>query len=382
MHNRTKLVTEQDFKELSGIVGNFDFEFIAPFVIISQDVDLSQVMGERMLSRLLDGYVLGDLNPLEQKLLDTYVVPTIVQFSLYRGLTNLLFKYDNSGIVKRNSENGTAAELGEVSFMADQAKTLAESYGKRLRDYLLANSGSYPEFKTEFIGEIEPADTPSFTGGMWLGRSSICDVVDTNNQPIPPDDNSISNLRFVGNPGIIETETLVDNPLFDWDATGTPVGLVMSDNQGGSWVVESKPFTLPTHYEFQTPTKVTWTLSGSNVDAIVTSTVWIYPAFWGVSDDGIITTNELLFSNKLLVETAPTYTPHMVVPNSKFGFIAVHKGYTGKIYSTWYIDQYNNGQIGQFDFIKYQGILSYGADEYDVYVWNYASEVNNVIKFE
>jgi len=93
---------------------------------------------------------------------------------MYRGLNFLLFKPDNSGVSKRNPENGTAAELNETSFLADSEKTVAESYGKRLADYLDANAALYPQYKTEIDGQINPMNTPSFSGGMSLGNSISC----------------------------------------------------------------------------------------------------------------------------------------------------------------------------------------------------------------
>lgn len=175
MHSRIKLVTETDFKELSGIVGNFDFKFIEPFVIIAQDIDLSAIVGESLLDAVLEGFDTTSLNAAETKLLEKYIVPAVIQWSLSRGLTNMLFKYDNSGIVKRNSENGSSADLNEVSFMADQSKILAESYASRLQDYLKANEGLFPEYAAELAGQIKPTDSPSFTGGLYLGIQDNCD---------------------------------------------------------------------------------------------------------------------------------------------------------------------------------------------------------------
>ena len=175
MISRAILVSECHFKSDSGVVGQFDYDFLLPFVKISQDLDLSEIMGQALLNRLYQGVTDNDLNAEETLLLDEYVRPVVVHFALFRGMNNLVFKISNSGLEKRNSENGTAAELNESSFLADQEKTIAESYARRLADFLCAHTEDYPEYDTESDGEIEPNTHARFSGGLWLGRSNECD---------------------------------------------------------------------------------------------------------------------------------------------------------------------------------------------------------------
>ena len=178
MHNRIKLVEDDIFKQLSPIVGDFHMEYIYPFLYISQDVDISQLMGQRLLSRIIDGKANDNLNAEEYILLDQYITPALVHFTMARAMTHMLIKVDNSGLVKRSTETGYSAEMGEVSYLADNEKTVAQSYGKRLKDYLEANKDLYKEYKQEFHGEITVEDTPSFTGGLWLGKRA-CDTYET-----------------------------------------------------------------------------------------------------------------------------------------------------------------------------------------------------------
>lgn len=169
MKTKCVLISACHFKENSPIVGNFDYDFILPFIKAATDIDISELTGESMLIRICEGVIAEDLNDNEVILLEEYIQPSLVHFAMYRGMNFLLVKPDNSGLVKRNSENGTAIELNESSFLADQEKTVAESYGKRLKDYLEANKDLYPEYKQEIEGQIKPSDTPSYSGGLYLG---------------------------------------------------------------------------------------------------------------------------------------------------------------------------------------------------------------------
>lgn len=170
MNNKILIVKEATFREYSNLVGDYDMSFINPFQYIALDLFVSQITGESLLTRLEDGTVADDLSADETKLVEDYIQPVIIHYTMSEAFNNLLFKVENSGIVKRNSENGTAAELTETSFLADSEKRLAQSYGTRLRDYLNANKDLFPEYKQEIDGEIEPNITATVSGGMWLGK--------------------------------------------------------------------------------------------------------------------------------------------------------------------------------------------------------------------
>lgn len=174
MISKSILVPSCTFKSQSPIVGNFDYEFILPFLRIAQDIDISERTGERLLKYIEQGVVDSTLSADDVILLEEYIQPTAIHFAMSRAYTNLLFKPDNSGIVRRNSENGASAEMSEAAFLQDQEKTVAESYGRRLVDYLNANEAKYAAYRTETDGEIKPADTPSFTGGLFLGTTNEC----------------------------------------------------------------------------------------------------------------------------------------------------------------------------------------------------------------
>lgn len=174
MLTKVILLSDCTFKELSPIVGNFSYEYLVPFVRIATDIDISEIIGEKMLKKLEAGVATepDSLNSQEQLLLIDYIQPALVHLAMARAYTNLLFKPDSSGIVKRDSENGTSADMNEASFLQDQEKVIGQSYSKRLKDYLEANRELYPEYNTEVPGEIKPSDTPSFNGGLWLGISN------------------------------------------------------------------------------------------------------------------------------------------------------------------------------------------------------------------
>jgi hypothetical protein len=179
------LIGEDKFKELSGVVGNFDYEYITPFIIIAQDLKATDLIGERFMSELqedtLDCCIGGD----NERFLEKYLQPFLVHEALSLGLNQMVFKAENSGLVKRDTDNGTSAELNESSFLADQEGTIADAYGRKMRVYLEANADLYPAFKQEFLGETSPQNTPSFSGGLYVGNG-VVRALDNNDRPTPP----------------------------------------------------------------------------------------------------------------------------------------------------------------------------------------------------
>ena len=180
MNNNIELVTDATFRLYSPLVGDFNMDFVKPFQYIAVDLYISQLLGEKLLARIEAGTVAGDLNAAETKLMEHYIQPTIIHYTMSEAYNHLLFKAENSGVVKRDSEHGTAAELTETSFLADSEKRIAQSYATRLKDYLNANEDLFAEYKTEIEGEIEPSATASIAGGMWLGAGFNCDNTSTN----------------------------------------------------------------------------------------------------------------------------------------------------------------------------------------------------------
>ena len=386
MRSNTKLITDNDFKTLSGIVGNFDFDYIAPFVYIAQDIDLSERIGEALLIRIIEGVQLTNLNAFEQGLLDSYIVPAVVQWSVSRGLTNMLFKYDNSGVIKRNSENGYAAELGEVSFMADQAKTLGESYGKRLRDFLEANYINYPEFATEVLGQIKPEQTPSFTGGLWLGGKTCGNITlsgGTGGGVLPPvTTDKISNLQVQGYTGPMPIDTEI-TPVLVWTSVGAPTGLKITDPDGVDYDVPdgATSFNINKIFSSSTADTLTFTLTSDNAGTITTTVAWNFAIFSGATTDTLDSVDTAYIDANGKSEMLP-YSPELSVAMlaaNQYAYIAVPN--TGTLYTKWYEHVLNNGGIGGREFFRYQGTVVIATHDYDVYITNYPTDLDGVIKF-
>lgn len=173
MRNNTLFVSECHFEQMSPLVGNYEFEYLIPFIIQATDLDITEIVGEALMKQLNTATTDCVISIDEENLIDNYIQPALVAYTMFRSMNFLSVKPDNSGLVRRDSQNGTAISMDESSFLADSQKTVAEMYGQRLADFLCANREIYPDFGTEVQGEQSPTDNPSFTGGLFVGAPAI-----------------------------------------------------------------------------------------------------------------------------------------------------------------------------------------------------------------
>lgn len=175
MISKINLIDIQDLKDSSPIVGDYNYDYLSPFIKIAQDLDISEITGEALLNKIYAGVIGSSLSADETKLLEEYIKPALVHYTLYRGMDFMSVRANNSGIERRDSQTGTSLDLNETSFLATKEKTIAESYGSQLQDYIEAREDSFPEYNLGVDGQIKPTAAPSYSGGLYLGIRDSCD---------------------------------------------------------------------------------------------------------------------------------------------------------------------------------------------------------------
>ena len=377
-------VTPDDFKTYGGVVGNYDFEYLTPYIIQAQVLDIAELIGQRLIIRLGDGVNLDNLNSQERHLMDFYIKPAVVNFALYRGMDFLNFKVQNAGIGRRDTESQQSATMDETSYLGDRTKTVAESYGKRLVDYLNANIDLFLEYKTEIEGEVRPSDTPSFSGGMWLGKGA-CDTAGSL-RPIAPARPYIDDFRLLGHTRYREIGLPITSPVFQWQVlNGTPNQLTITDDAG---VLTDQPvfgtqYNSTLSYNGLVGDITNIVLNGDNVSPNDVVIEWVNPTYYGVNFTGDYPTSiEIAQGAKLLLPKYDAITVDLNTTDAQFGWIAVPIDQTGLIFTHWEIDDIiNTGVINAPNgFIKRNNVtVTANGYEYLVYIWAYASKVEQPI---
>ena len=106
----------------------------------------------------------------------------------------------------------------------------------------------------------------------------------------------------------------------------------------------------------------------------------VYPTYYGRNTDGVVP-NEvtILLGTKKIVKTNSSLVVNPDTLGTEYGWFAVEQLQTGKDYTSWKVTELNQGKIGPGEFIEKKGTVVVNGQTYDVYMYNYSSELNEQI---
>tara|TARA_R100001440_G_scaffold3260_1_gene8188 strand:+ start:16314 stop:16874 length:561 start_codon:yes stop_codon:yes gene_type:complete len=162
-------ISEDTIKKSTTINGNVDVELLLPYIKVAQDIHVHQLLGTDLYEKLQSDVAAGSIAGVYKTLIDEYVQPVLVHYSLYECLPFLSYKIMNKDIVRKISETSSAASLEDIKYMRNIIQNTAEYYSERLIEYLRNNNSSYPEFNTNTGADIAPS-TQAYFSGMNIGR--------------------------------------------------------------------------------------------------------------------------------------------------------------------------------------------------------------------
>lgn len=157
-------ISEETIKKSTTINGNVDVELLLPYIKVAQDIHVHQLLGTDLYEKLQSDITGSSVSGAYQTLLDDYIQPLLIHYSLYECLPFLSFKIMNKDIVRKISETSTAASLQDIQYMREIVKNTAEYYGKRLVDYITNNTSSFPEYSTNSGADLSPTKEAYFSG--------------------------------------------------------------------------------------------------------------------------------------------------------------------------------------------------------------------------
>lgn len=158
------LISNKTLLEITNIGGNIDKDKITPQIIAVQDIKIQRGLGTRLYKKIIELVTSGDISlPVNEKykeLLDTHITPTLANFTGAEVIRFSAYEVNNTGVVRRQSDNGLVPESYEVDKLAQRLEDRGIFYFGLMRDYICKEGQSvFPEYYTIENGDIRPGKT-------------------------------------------------------------------------------------------------------------------------------------------------------------------------------------------------------------------------------
>ena len=164
-------ITSQDIKRYSILSGSVDPDKFLTMVEIAQDTEVQNYLGTKLLEKLQDLILAGTVdlpaNAVYKTLLETYVKPMTIYFSLTVYMPFAAYSVANNGVFKRQAEGSITVEKTEVDYLVESYRSIAQFYTNNFIDFMVYNQTNYPEYNANTEDNTFP-DTANSDFGGWV----------------------------------------------------------------------------------------------------------------------------------------------------------------------------------------------------------------------
>ena len=162
----TQLIDIQYLVTRSVVDSNVDTGLINYAIIKAQDIHIQSILGENMYQSVMNQANTNTWNNSDYQLLvQNFIQPALMEWTLYEGLPYIAFKVTNKSVIQETSDHSTASTRDNVEYLRDQFRHSATFYTQRIREQIVNYPGSYPEYYTQIgIERISPRRTTYFSG--------------------------------------------------------------------------------------------------------------------------------------------------------------------------------------------------------------------------
>jgi hypothetical protein len=160
-------VSRDDIVKFTALNGNVDESKFIQWVKVAQDIHIQNYLGTKLFNKINDGIVAGNLANPYLMLLNVYIKPMVIHWSMVEYMPFAAYTIANKGVYKHGSENSTNVEKSEVDFLVEKERSIAQNYTRRFIDYMSFNQSSFPEYNTNSNADVYPDKQADF-GGWYL----------------------------------------------------------------------------------------------------------------------------------------------------------------------------------------------------------------------
>lgn len=169
--SRVRFITPSYLYKFTSIDDNVDADLLNPYIDQSQDINIQQVIGNSLYVKLKTDVASNSVSGYYLTLMKDYIQPAQTQWTLYYAMPFINFRITNKSISQKNSENSTTSTVEDIKWLRDQVRDTAEFLTRRVTEYIMTNTGNFPEyFTTTGPYQIKPK-SDNYFGGVYLGKS-------------------------------------------------------------------------------------------------------------------------------------------------------------------------------------------------------------------
>lgn len=146
---RVAILNEFVLKDNSLLNMNVDTDRLKSAIVDAQNIHLEPILGSALYVKILTDIENNVLAGVYQSLTEDYIIPALIQYSLYEASLSISFNWFNGGI-SQYSDNPSQipSKLNEIQYLRNQILNKAQYFSERLRKYLCDNNNLFPEYNT------------------------------------------------------------------------------------------------------------------------------------------------------------------------------------------------------------------------------------------
>jgi len=168
MYSNTMLISKDLFRQHSPVTGNTDLAEFIPYLSIAQELYLTPVLGEALMTEL-KMQVKSDSLTEANSMLIVKVAPVLSFYAVYQGLPFHWAAIVNKGITIRESENSRGIDINDVAQLRQWIRDDAGIFLGLLADFLCSHRKDYPLWKPgkDYCGDCHRYNSV-FDGGFYF----------------------------------------------------------------------------------------------------------------------------------------------------------------------------------------------------------------------
>ena len=149
-------IKREDIVRNTALGGNVDTDKFIQFIKIAQQIHITNYLGTKLYDKISNDILASSLTGDYLALVNDYVQPMLIHLAMMEYLPFAAYTIANGGVYKHNSENSTSVEKGEVDFLIEKERKIAEYYVQRFLDYMTFNQSLFPEYNSNTNEDIYP----------------------------------------------------------------------------------------------------------------------------------------------------------------------------------------------------------------------------------